>query len=60
MVQGMPPLSLNGFKSDLFSVTIGITVGLFGSTSLVFSFMGIARWFHGGESQQKAQIGTAF
>lgn len=44
----------------LYLVTIGITVGLFGSTSLVFGFMGIAKWFHGGESHKKAQIGTAF
>jgi hypothetical protein len=41
-------------------VTIGITVGLFGSTSLVFSFMGATKWIHGGKPQQKAQIGTAF
>jgi hypothetical protein len=43
-----------------FEVTIGITVGLFGSTSIVWTFMGATKWMRGAEKQQKAQIGTAF
>jgi hypothetical protein len=44
----------------MVQITIGITVGLFASTALIFCFMWMANWFKGQDSKHKAQVEAAF
>jgi hypothetical protein len=44
----------------MVQVTIGITVGLFASTALIFCFMWIVNWAKGQRNHRKGHVGTAF
>jgi hypothetical protein len=61
MVQGGlgPPCKIYGCSDDDFPVTIGITVGLFGSNLAIATFISVTRKLKG-TPPRKAQVGSAF